>query len=84
MTRSSRRIERGSKLLPICKKARIDRQNICGISFYYCYGMHDASNNEPLEECKKCRAWNQYLSLALKDIERRVNERKRKNQEGNK
>lgn len=72
MKRSSRRKERGSKLLPICKKARIDKQRICGIDFYYCYGKYDASNNEPLKECKKCRAWNQYLSLAMERIRQKV------------
>ena len=69
----NRRRMRGSNLLPMCQKARIDKQQICrGICFYYCYGKYDASNDEPLQECKKCKAWNQYDSLAIESIRQRV------------
>ena len=67
-----RRRIRGSNLLPMCRKARIDKQEICGIYYCYCYGKHDASNGEILDKCKKCKAWNQYDSLAIARIRQRV------------
>lgn len=54
----TRRQLRGSKLLPMCRKARIDKWLMEGdVPYCYCYGMCDSSNDEPLEECKNCKAW---------------------------
>ena len=62
----NRRTMRGSRLLPMCRNARIDRwESDNGIYYYYCFGKYDASNDEPLEECKQCRAWNQQDDYSL-------------------
>lgn len=64
----TRRQLRGSPLLPICRNARIDRWLLEGDKSYcFCFGKYDASNDEPLKECKTCNAWTQADTLVVMD-----------------
>lgn len=54
---------RGEKLDEDCKKAYIttehytDKKTQTRIKATYCYGWEDCRTDEPLEKCKKCRAF---------------------------
>ncbi len=58
MKKIIRSVQRGSKLLEDCKKAKTST-NECGPNDgrVFCHGLIDNSTEEALEECKKCGAW---------------------------
>lgn len=49
-----RAITRGSRLLEICKKAKPFLETDGN---YYCYGIIDLRDEEPIEDCRKCKAY---------------------------
>ena len=54
----TRRSLRGSRLLQMCEKARIDHDyRDKGVVYCWCFGRYNASNFEALDECKACGAW---------------------------
>ena len=57
----TRRQLRNTPLLEICKTCPTDSwEPEEGLTICQCFGRYDASNDEPLQECKNCMAWNLY------------------------
>lgn len=63
----NRRTLKGSKLGLECMNAIISHDDYGGVRFCCCYGKYDASDDEPLDICKKCGAWDRNFDYEKAD-----------------
>lgn len=70
----TRRQLRGSNLLGMCYPPKlVDKWEYEeGVTICQCMGRYDAENDEPLEECENCMAFESYEDW--KAVEKRIKE----------